>query len=430
MSLGTRIRELRQSRGLTQTQLGGTDLSKSFISLVERDRTRPSVETLTLISRRLGTSVDGLLGQEGRLHETAAESLLTLSREAAKRRELDSAVRLLDAADYIAQTYGIDEAARESSLQRANILVAQRKYDDAWPLLERVKATCEQTQDHWRLGRTLLVMARYRVRVREFPEAISLLEHALTILKRAKASRDPARVEALILLGTALTYTGGFEDALKRYEEAASSDVAKRETVLRGRALWGMGLANRKLRRYDRAREHLVRAKDAMEQAEELPDLMRVLQNIGQVEMEQGRHKEALRHLHHALRVADRIANPLDRGSVLTDIGRANLETGNLDEAELFAQQSLAQSREVDPVEMAEAQTILAKIRMRRKDPFGAARLMKDALAIFKERGMQVRVAQTARELGLMLKEQGALAEAADFLAIALESAEAETAAR
>ena len=31
MSLGQRIRQLRQTRGLTQSQLGGTDLSKSFI---------------------------------------------------------------------------------------------------------------------------------------------------------------------------------------------------------------------------------------------------------------------------------------------------------------------------------------------------------------------------------------------------------------
>ncbi len=430
MSLGTRIRELRQSRGFTQTQLGGTELSKSFISLVERDRTRPSVETLTLISRRLGTSVDALLGQEGRLHETAAESLLTLSREAAKRRELSSALRLLDAADYIAQTYHIDEAARESELQRANILIAQRGYAEAWPLLERVKAACEQSQDHWRLGRALLVMARYKVRLREFPPAIALLESALTILKRAKASRDPARVEALILLGTALTYAGNFDDALRRYEEAASSDVAKRDTVLRGRALWGMGLASRKLGNLEHARDQLMRAKDAMDQAEELPDLMRVLQNIGQVEMEQARYKEALRHLHHALRVADRIVNPLDRGSILTDIGRAHLEIGNLDEAEQFAQQSLTHARDVDPVEVAEAQAVMAKILMRRNNLTGAAGLMKEALATFKERGMQAKVAQTARELGLMLKEQGASAEAADFLAIALESTEAKAAAR
>lgn len=427
MSLGQRIRELRQSRGLTQTQLGGAELSKSFISLVERDRTRPSVETLTLMARRLRSSVDAMLGQEGRLHETAAESLLTLSREAAKRREMASALRLLDAADYIARTYRIDDAAREVQLQRAGILIAQRAYAEVWPLLESVKAACEQSHDHWRIGRTLLLMGRYKVRVREFPEALALLETALTVLKRAKASRDPARAEALLLLGGILIYTGAFGEALKRYREAAESDVAKRDTVLRGRALWGIGLTQRKLKNFVEARQFLVRAKDAMEEAEDLPDLMRILKNMGELDLEQGRYKEALRHLHHALRVADRLDNPLDRGSTLTEIARANLGAGNLEEAEHFGQQALEFARDHDPVEVAEAQAILARIRMRRKDLTGAAQMMREALAVFKERGMQAKLTQTARELGLMLKEQGALAEAADFLAIALETAQVES---
>jgi tetratricopeptide (TPR) repeat protein len=430
MSLGQRIRELRQSRGLTQTQLGGTELSKSFISLVERDRTRPSVETLTLMARRLGTSVDGLLGQDGRIEETAAESLLTLSRDAAKRRELDVAVRVLDAADYVAQIYHLDDAAREGRLQRAEVLIARRAYGEAWPLLESVRSDCEQAQDHWRLGRTFLAMGRCKIRSREFPAAQSLLETALTALKRARASRDPARADALILLGTTLVYTGAPEDALKRYEEAASSDVAKRDTVIRGQALWGIGLAHRKLGNVEDARNYLIKAKDAMEQTEELPDLVRILKNIGQLDQEQGRYKEALRHLHHALRVADRTGNPLDRGATLTEIARAHLGAGNLEESEQFAHQALAHAREADPVEVAESQVILANIRMQRNDLTGAAQLMKEALAVFKERGMQAKVAHTARELGLLLKEQGAVAEAADFLAIALESATPEPAVR
>lgn len=427
MSLGQRIRELRQSRGFTQTQLGGAELSKSFISLVERDRTRPSVETLTLMARRLGTSVDGLLGQDGRLHETAAESVLTLSREAARRHELKSALRLLDAADYIADTYRLDDAARESLLQRADILIAERDYAGAWPLLEQVKAACEGRQDHWRLGRTLVAMGRYKLRTREFPAARQLLESALVILKRARASRDPARAEALILLAGTLIYLGEFEDALKRYLEAAVSDVAKRDTKLRGQALWGVGLAQRKLGDFAESRTSLLKARDAMEEAEELADLIRILRNIGQLDLEQGRYKEALRHFHHSLRVAERIGNPLDRGATLTEIARAHLGAGNLDETEHFARQALEFSRAHDPVEVAEAQTILAQVRMRRKDLSGAAQLMREALAIFKERGMQARVTQTARELGLMLKEQGALAEAADFLAIALETAQTES---
>lgn len=431
MSLGQRIRELRQSRGLTQTQLGGSEVSKSFISLIERGRTRPSVETLRLFARRLGTSVDALLGQDGHLPETAAESILTLGREARRRREHATASRLVGAAEFLASTYGLSEAAREAKLQRAQLQLDEGNPDIAWALAVDVKTMCDETRDLWRLGRTLVLMGRVKLRTRDVLDARKLLSEAIQILKQAKASRDPTRVEALILLGTALTRIGQFEEGLLRYEEAAMSEVAKREAVLRGQAHWGIGAAQRQLGRLARARKHLVLARDAMDSAEELGDLIRIVTNIGQLDCEEGRYQEALKQFHYGLRVAERLHSSLDRGSILTEIGRVHLSAGNLDEAEHFAASALDQAREAeDPIEAAEAQVVLAHARFRQKRAAAEAiRLVEDALATFRERGLRGKVAQTAREFGLLLKERGSVAEAADFLTIALENSEASSAA-
>ncbi|MGH2398153.1 MAG: tetratricopeptide repeat protein, partial [bacterium] len=408
MSLGRRIRELRQSRGLTQSQLGGSDVSKSFISLVERDRARPSVRALTILARRLGSSVDALLGQEGHLPETAAENLLALSREGIRRRELITASRLLEAAEFLVATYELAEAGREANLLQALLRVEEGALDDAWSRAVAVKAACEGGRDYWRMGRSLLLMGRIKLRTRDIPQARELLTEAVDILKRARAGRDPARVEALVLLGGALVYSGRFQQALRRYDEAAKSDLAKRDAVLRGRAWWGVGLAQRKLGKLTEARDSLARARDAMESAEELADLMRVIVNIGQLDYEQGRHKEALRQMHHALRVAERTHSPLDRGAILTEIGRVHISAGNFEEADHFGALALAQAREAnDPIEIAEAQVVLARVRMHERNVPAAARMVKEALAIFKEHGMQAKVAQTARDLGLLLKDQG-----------------------
>lgn len=430
MSLGQRIRELRQSRGLTQTQLGRSEMSKSFISLVERDRTRPSVKTLRLVASRLGTSVDALLGQDGHLPETAAESLLTLSREASRRREYTTTSQLVETAEFLASRYGLAEAAREAKLQRSQLQLDQGKPDAAWALAIDVKTMCEETQDLWRLGRVLALMGRIKIRTRDVMDARAELSEAVRVLKQAKASRDPVRVEALILLGTTLVHAGDFEEGLRRYGEAASSDVAKRDAVLRGQAHWGMSAALRELGRLAEARKHLVLARDAMESAEELADLIRIIANIGQLDSAQGRYKDALRQLHHGLRVAERLRSPLDRGSILTEIGRVHLLAGNPEEADHFASQALAQAKEAnDPREIAEAKIVLARSRVQRKNVSAAITPMKEALAIFTERGMRARVAQTARELGLLLKEQGEVAEAADFLTLALEHSEATSTA-
>ena len=58
MEIGKSIRRLRLQRGLTQEELANRcELSKGFISLLERDLTSPSVDTLTDVLESLGTDL-------------------------------------------------------------------------------------------------------------------------------------------------------------------------------------------------------------------------------------------------------------------------------------------------------------------------------------------------------------------------------------
>ena len=58
MDIGPKIKELRVKMGLTQEELADrAELSKGFISQLERDLTSPSIATLTDILQCLGTSL-------------------------------------------------------------------------------------------------------------------------------------------------------------------------------------------------------------------------------------------------------------------------------------------------------------------------------------------------------------------------------------
>lgn len=58
MEIGVKIKQLRQQRGLTQEELAArTELTKGFISQLERDLTSPSIATLMDILEALGTDV-------------------------------------------------------------------------------------------------------------------------------------------------------------------------------------------------------------------------------------------------------------------------------------------------------------------------------------------------------------------------------------
>ncbi len=421
MALGIRIRQLRQVRGLTQAQLGGSDLSKSFISLLEKDRTRPSVETLLLIAQRLNTSVDSLLGQESHIHELIATGVLTMTSQLIRSRDYARASTMLSFVDFLATTYGIEEAQREAQLQAAKVALDQGALPQAWAQLEIAQQASERAKDLWRSGRVFLLMGWVQIRQREFPAAADLFERALAILRRARAGRDPARVEALIGLGNALTRLDKCPAAIRRYEEAVHSEVAAHDAVLRGQAWWGMGAAQRRLGDFEGARESFLKAKDALESAEELADMMRVLHNLGQLFFQEGRPKEALRYLHQALRVMERLEKHTDRAAMLTEIARVHMSLGNLADAEQFVRQALELAQKVgDAVEIAEAQIILARLYSFKKDDLAAIACLKEAVSTFQARGMRLKMAEAARELGLLLRAHGAHAEAVDYLALAV----------
>ncbi|MDD4312126.1 MAG: XRE family transcriptional regulator [Eubacteriales bacterium] len=60
MEIGVKIKQLRLQRGLTQEELAArTELTKGFISQLERDLTSPSIATLVDILAALGTDVAG-----------------------------------------------------------------------------------------------------------------------------------------------------------------------------------------------------------------------------------------------------------------------------------------------------------------------------------------------------------------------------------
>ena len=66
MEIGNKIRRIRLQRGLTQEELADRcELSKGFISLLERDLTSPSLDTLTDILESLGTDLPSFFAKAG-----------------------------------------------------------------------------------------------------------------------------------------------------------------------------------------------------------------------------------------------------------------------------------------------------------------------------------------------------------------------------
>ena len=87
MEIGNRIRRLRLQRGLTQEELADRcELSKGFISLLERDLTSPSIATLVDILESLGTDLKTFFGESGDEKVVFGEKDISVKEDAAEMK--------------------------------------------------------------------------------------------------------------------------------------------------------------------------------------------------------------------------------------------------------------------------------------------------------------------------------------------------------
>src|ERR1051325_5042649 len=89
--LGDRLRTLRVSAGLTQTDLAGDRFSKEYISQIERGKTRPTPETIGWLAARLGVDASFLGSGVSGDQRARAEAILNRAEAQAERRDYAAA---------------------------------------------------------------------------------------------------------------------------------------------------------------------------------------------------------------------------------------------------------------------------------------------------------------------------------------------------
>jgi transcriptional regulator with XRE-family HTH domain len=99
-TLGERIRRLRKERKMTLQELAGDNMSKGMLSLIENNKAKPSMESLSYIAKQLKVPASDLL-------------------EESSREELK---KLLDQAEEYASVRLIDEGAKKARQRLINLV--------------------------------------------------------------------------------------------------------------------------------------------------------------------------------------------------------------------------------------------------------------------------------------------------------------------
>src|ERR671918_3171338 len=96
IQLGERLRRLRVSAGLTQSELAGDRFSKEYVSQIERGKTRPTAETLAWIAERLSVDVSYLQTGQSWNEYAEVEAAVTRAEAAVEGQQYEEALSALE----------------------------------------------------------------------------------------------------------------------------------------------------------------------------------------------------------------------------------------------------------------------------------------------------------------------------------------------
>ena len=418
--LGNRIRQTRRVRGLTQTDVAGPNLTKSFISLLESGRTYPSVGTLVALADRLQTSLALLLLDHAQLPRETALNLFSLARSMAvsPSAHMD---RLLATAEALAADEG--DMRAELMLTRGDIASVQGKLKDAERWFEGALTWSRKRRLRAYEPRALARLAGMAFHRGDDAKARQRLDEALTQFRSTRTLRSVEGCDAMLAYAEALSRQGKSPRALRVLEEVAQVATRQDLPLTLGKANVAMGRVLLASGRPERSVEALRNAKSPLEAAGDSLEAAQAYRVLGRLLLEAGSLQEAHTALQHALRIQERLGEVRRRALTLDDLARVLLRLEKTGEAQASVREALniVEAHHDDPqrgrilITMAQ----IAKAQRRWKP---AADNFREAIEIFRKAKLTAELGEAARELGMLLKERGEHAEAAEFLAMAIST--------
>jgi len=358
------VEQARREARLTLAQVAGSKLTRTAIHLIEKGRTRPSMETLQQIARQTRKPIDFFLtpGSPSPLTERQAQ-LRELERLTAVRelqKVVDMGVSLLE------QAWGSEDAAL-IHFWIGQALCRLVRPAEALAHLELALAEFERAGDEW-MAVEALDWKSSALGLRDDPEALPLANQALERCRRL-SPRGP-RVEARILGHIAGMYvvSQSWALAVRYYQAGAEAAGGVKDLQQLAKMHHGLGGAYKSMDRPEAARQHFDKAIALYTIENDRGSIYRVENDLGDLHLREGHLDLAEQHLLKALRGAGELdLDRRGRGHILIGLGEVELRRGRMAEATEYLQQAIDAGEETaERIVLAEARILLAQVEERK----------------------------------------------------------------
>lgn len=251
MSLGSKIRELRISKGLTQSDLGSGLVTPSMISQIESDRANPSYKVLEAIAERLGEPLEYFLTDlESQLEQGTAYKV---AKALMASKSYDRAVELLG---IVMNSPASNLNMIEVRIDLGKCLLELAQYEAASDSLhEAVELAMSKWQYHQAIS-ALNELGSLEQRRKKHHRAIYYWRKGYDLFPQLTVPEPFLQGEFLNKLGAVHFDLGEIQDALTYYQEAERllADTSNFEQI--GMTYLGLALSHRQAGEFYRASEY------------------------------------------------------------------------------------------------------------------------------------------------------------------------------
>ena len=340
--LGERLRQLRVSAGLTQSDLAGERFSKEYVSQIERGKTRPTRETIEWLAIRLGVDPGFLASGVSADERGRMEATLTRAEALTEAHQFEEALAEYEKARVaVAGTGSPELEARVLSgegwahLEQGDARKALEFLDQARELVEQPQfSDVERAEVLFRLGVT-------RYKLSSVSTSLGLFNEALALAERSGMPCDVLRSNILGWRSRCYRRQRDWEAAREDVERALelAEGLNDRRTV--AHVFFQASLIAERNGHWLLARTYAERAKGQYEELADQANVGKLLNNLGGLNFLLGKPEQAIEQLKDSFRVLLDAGTPADAAEVVSSLAQVHLRLGQVELAEQQARQAL-----------------------------------------------------------------------------------------
>jgi tetratricopeptide (TPR) repeat protein len=340
--LGERLRQLRVSAGLTQSELAGDRFSKEYVSQIERGKTRPTAGTIEWLADRLGVDAGFLASGVATDERARLEGALTRAEALYEAQEDQDAVDAFEPLPAAARATGVPELQVRALVGSGLAKMRLGEHRQALALLNEARAISEaESLSDVERADVLLRLGGCRVQLNSVQTALGLLNESLGLAERSGMPCDALKANILSWRARCWLIQRDYEAAKEDVERALelSNGVDDLRTI--GAAYFQASLIADREGRWVLARNYAERAREAYSELADHVHVGQLTNNLGGLNFLLGNTEDAIDLLKQAFSIALDAGQDADAGRAVSSLAQVHLRTGNVEQAEEQARHAI-----------------------------------------------------------------------------------------